>query len=283
LIPFAHNDPIAAERKLAAARQKNANGCLLLITEGVFSMSGDMAPLNELVKLKEVYQDLLIYLDDAHGLGVMGKGGRGTAHYFGHTSQVDFIMGTFSKALASIGGFIAADDEDVLEYLRHHSKPLIFSAALPASNAATVLACLDVLDEDPDRVSRLWEITRQVHQGYQEIGVITKHSKTPIIPLYIGAEDKAFVFAKDMFDHGVFALPAIYPAVPRGQAVIRTAYMSTHKKSQIDYVLEVIAKLAKKHCIRACDLEQSQPFLKESLFSGSVDEVADSGVSQALE
>ena len=275
LIPFGHNDAAAAERKLAAARQKNATGCLFLITEGVFSMSGDMSPLDELVKLKETYQDLLIYLDDAHGLGVMGEGGRGTAHHFGLTSQVDFIMGTFSKALASIGGFIAADDEDVLEYLRHHSKPLIFSAALPASNAATVLACLDVLDADPGRVTRLWDITRRVHQGYQEIGVITKHSKTPIIPIYVGAEDKAFVFAKDMFDHGVFALPAIYPAVPRGQAVIRTAFMSTHKKSQIDYVLEVIEKLAKKHRIRACDLGQPEAFLEGEGISTPVANILD--------
>ena len=275
LIPFGHNDAAAAERKLAAARQKNATGCLFLITEGVFSMSGDMSPLDELVKLKETYQDLLIYLDDAHGLGVMGEGGRGTAHHFGLTSQVDFIMGTFSKALASIGGFIAADDEDVLEYLRHHSKPLIFSAALPASNAATVLACLDVLDADPGRVTRLWDITRRVHQGYQEIGVITKHSKTPIIPIYVGAEDKAFVFAKDMFDHGVFALPAIYPAVPRGQAVIRTAFMSTHKKSQIDYVLEVIEKLAKKHRIRACDLGQPEAFLEGEGISTPVADILD--------
>ena len=275
LIPFGHNDAAAAERKLAAARQKNATGCLFLITEGVFSMSGDMSPLDELVKLKETYPDLLIYLDDAHGLGVMGEGGRGTAHHFGLTSQVDFIMGTFSKALASIGGFIAADDEDVLEYLRHHSKPLIFSAALPASNAATVLACLDVLDADPGRVTRLWDITRRVHQGYQEIGVITKHSKTPIIPIYIGAEDKAFVFAKDMFDHGVFALPAIYPAVPRGQAVIRTAFMSTHKKSQIDYVLEVIEKLAKKHRIRACDLGQPESFLEGEGISTPVADILD--------
>ena len=269
LIPFAHNDAAAAERKLAAAVQKNSNGCQLLITEGVFSMSGDMAPLDELVKLKDTYPDLLIYLDDAHGLGVMGQGGRGTAAHFGLTAQVDFIMGTFSKALASIGGFIAADDEDVLEYLRHHSKPLIFSAALPASNAATVLACLDVLDEDPGRVTRLWDITRRVHQGYREIGVITKHSKTPIIPIYMGAEDKAFAFAKDMFDHGVFALPAIYPAVPRGQAVIRTAFMSTHKKSQIDYVLEVIQKLAKKHRIRACDFGEPESFLEGDGFSPS--------------
>ena len=283
LVPFAHNDAAAAERKLTAARQKNANGCMLLITEGVFSMSGDMSPLDELVKLKETYNDLLIYLDDAHGLGVMGEGGRGTAHHFGLTPQVDFIMGTFSKALASIGGFIAADDEDILEYLRHHSKPLIFSAALPASNAATVLACLDVLEEDPGRVTRLWDITRQVHQGYRDIGVITKHSKTPIIPIHIGAEDKAFVFAKDMFDHGVFALPAIYPAVPRGQAVIRTAYMSTHKKSQIDYVLEVIEKLAKKHRIRACDFGETAPFLEGDEFSSQVCEASDSTVRFARE
>ncbi|MGB7913480.1 MAG: aminotransferase class I/II-fold pyridoxal phosphate-dependent enzyme [Desulfobaccales bacterium] len=283
LIPFAHNDAAGAERKLAAASQKNGNGCKLLITEGVFSMSGDMAPLDELVKLKETYSDLLIYLDDAHGLGVMGNGGRGTADHFGLSSHVDFIMGTFSKALASIGGFIAADDEVVLEYLRHHSKPLIFSAALPASNAATVLACLDLLDEDPGRVTRLWDITRKVHQGYQEIGVITRHSKTPIIPIYIGAEDKAFAFAKDMFDHGVFALPAIYPAVPRGQAVIRTAYMSTHKKSQIEYVLEVLAKLAKKHRIRFCDLEHPESFLEGQAYSGDYPVAPDSAVGMGSE
>jgi 8-amino-7-oxononanoate synthase len=283
LIPFAHNDAAAAERKLSAAAQKNSNGCQLLITEGVFSMSGDMAPLDELVKLKDTYSDLLIYLDDAHGLGVMGQGGRGTAAHFGLTAQVDFIMGTFSKALASIGGFIAADDEDVLEYLRHHSKPLIFSAALPASNAATVLACLDVLDEDPGRVTRLWDITRQVHQGYREIGVITKHSKTPIIPIYMGAEDKAFAFAKDMFDHGVFALPAIYPAVPRGQAVIRTAFMSTHKKSQIDYVLEVIQKLAKKHRIRACDFGDAESFLEGDGLSAKYPSGPGSAVSMVNE
>ncbi len=281
LIPFAHNDAAGAERKLAAASQKKTNGCKLLITEGVFSMSGDMSPLDELVKLKETYTDLLIYLDDAHGLGVMGNGGRGTADHFGLTAQVDFIMGTFSKALASIGGFIAADDEVVLEYLRHHSKPLIFSAALPASNAATVLACLDLLDEDPGRVTRLWEITRKVHQGYREIGVITRQSKTPIIPIYIGAEDKAFAFAKDMFDHGVFALPAIYPAVPRGQAVIRTAYMSTHKKSQIDYVLEVLAKLAKKHRIRFSDLGPPESFLEGEGYSGDYPAATGSAVGMA--
>jgi glycine C-acetyltransferase len=269
LVPFAHNDATAAARKIEAAKQKNANGCLLLITEGVFSMSGDLAPLDELTALKKTYPDILLYLDDAHGLGVMGRGGRGTTDHFGLTEKVDFIMGTFSKALASIGGFIAGDDEYVLEYLRHHSKPLIFSAALPASNTATVMACLDILEEDPGRVTRLWDITRGVHAGYREIGLYTKNSKTPIIPIYIGAEEKAGFFAKGLFDHGVFALPAIYPAVPRGQAVIRTAFMSTHKQSQIDYVLEVLEKLAKKHRVRACDYAQVEPHLEESGFSAT--------------
>ena len=129
------------------------------------------------------------------------------------------------------------------------------------------MTCLDILDEDPGRVTRLWDITRRVHAGYREIGLITKNSKSPIIPIYIGAEEKSFIFARDMFEHGVFALPAVYPAVPRGQAVIRTAYMSTHKESQVTYVLEVLDKLAKKHRIRIGDLTQPDAFLEESDFS----------------
>jgi glycine C-acetyltransferase len=197
----------------------------------------------------------------------MGPKGRGTVAHFGLSSQVDFIMGTFSKALASVGGFIAADDGDVLEYLRHHSRTLIFSAALPASNAATVLGCLDVLESEPERVTRLWDIARRVHAGYREIGLITKNSQTPIIPIYIGDDQKAFDFARDLFDEGVFALPAIFPAVPRGQAVIRTAYMSTHEEAQIDFVLEVLARLAKKHRIRAQDMEWSEPMRSKGEFS----------------
>jgi glycine C-acetyltransferase len=267
LVPFAHNDVEDAAKKLASIREKKSQSLILLITEGVFSMSGDMSPLPELVRLKEEYPDLLIYLDDAHGLGVMGPQGRGTVAHFGLTSQVDFIMGTFSKALASVGGFIAADDEDVLEYLRHNSRPLIFSAALPASNAATVLGCLDLLEQEPERVERLWDITRRVHAGYREIGLITRDSKTPIIPIYIGDDLKAATFARDLFDAGVFALPAIFPAVPRGQAVIRTAYMSTHEERQIEFVLEVLDRLAKKHRIRATDMTGREPFLAKDDFS----------------
>ncbi len=267
LIPFAHNDPNAAAQKLAMAQEKNPNGVMLLITEGVFSMSGDVAPLSELVALKKDFPDLLFYLDDAHGVGVMGRHGRGTADQFGLTEEMDFIMGTFSKALASIGGFIAGDDEDVLEYLRHHSKTLIFSAGLPASCTATVLACLDAIESDPDRVARLWDITRKVHAGYQEIGLITGLPHSPVIPIHIGSEIKAGMFAADLFNNGVFALPAVFPAVPRNKAVIRTAYMSTHQDSQIEFVLEVMDRLARKHRVRACDLEDGGRFLNARGFS----------------
>ena len=259
LLPFAHNNVAEARRKLAVARERNPQGVHLLITEGVFSMSGDLAPLSELVQLKKHFPGLLVYLDDAHGVGVMGPGGGGTASHFGLTQQVDFIMGTFSKALASIGGFIAGDDETILEYLRHNSRPLIFSAALPASNVATVLTCLDILEREPERLTRLWEIIRRVRAGYLEIG-LTIGSLSPVMPIIIGPEDKAFTLARELFEQGIFAHPAIFPAVPRGQAVIRTAYMSTHEDRQIDYILETLDKLARKHRIRALDSPGGDPF-----------------------
>jgi 8-amino-7-oxononanoate synthase len=254
LVPFPHNDFQAAAQRLDKARQKHPEGIPLLITEGVFSMSGDLLPLPQAVQLKADFPGLFLYLDDAHGLGVMGPQGQGTAAHFGLTAQVDFIMGTFSKALASIGGFIASDDEETLKYLRHHSHTLIFSAALPASNAATVLACLEVIEREPERVEHLQEITRRVRAAYLEIGLLTNGSPTPIIPIFIGQEEKAAAFAQDLFELGVFALPAIFPAVPRGKALIRTAFMSTHTESQIDFVLEVLAKLAHQHRVRAVDL-----------------------------
>jgi len=263
VIPFAHNNLNSAAEKLSKARRKNPQGLPFLITEGVFSMSGDMSPLPEFMELKKFHPELLIYLDDAHGLGVMGPQGRGTVAHFGVTDGVDFIMGTFSKALASIGGFIAGDDEDVLEYVRHHSKTLIFSAAQPACNAATVLACLDVIEREPERIDRLWEITRRARNGYQEIGLISGNSLTPIISIFVGEEEKAFVIAQDLFEHGIFALPAIFPAVPRKQAVIRTAFMSTHQTDQVDYVLEVLDKLGRKYGIRAVDRPAPQPMMEE--------------------
>lgn len=259
LFPFAHNSINSAKKQLTRAREKHPDGCAMLITEGVFSMSGDVAPVAGLTQMKRDDPSLLIYLDDAHGLGVMGEGGRGTANHFGVSTDVDFIMGTFSKALASIGGFIASDHEEILVYLKHHSRTLIFSAALPASNTATVLACLDVLAEEPERIDRLRAITRRVRAAYRDIGFHTQDSETPIVPILIGSEDKAYFFARDLFDRGVFALPAVFPAVPRGHAIIRTAYMSTHEDRQIDYVLEVLGQLAKQYHVRTCDFDAPEP------------------------
>ncbi len=254
VIPFSHNDPDDALRKLDKARGKNPKGCVVLITEGVFSMSGDLAELPGLVKLKENHPDMLIYLDDAHGLGVMGPGGRGTAAHFDLNPQVDFIMGTFSKAFASVGGFLAGDDELLLEYVRHESRPLIFSAALPAANVATVLASLTLIEQQPEMVERLMDITEKVRAGYAQIGLYVRNHGTPIIPIYIGQEIKAFAVTQELFDKGVYALPAIFPAVPKGQAVIRTAFMANHEPHHIDRVLEVIEDLANKYSIRIPDL-----------------------------
>ena len=265
LMPFAHNDARSAAGKLASAHDRRPDACMFLTTEGVFSMSGDMVDLPGFVKLKREFPGLYIYLDDAHGLGVLGRNGAGTSNHFGLTGDVDFIMGTFSKALASIGGFIASDHEDVIEYLRHHSRTMIFSAALPASNCATVLACLDVLENEPERIERLREISGIVRRGYQELGLSIGNSQTPIIPIRIGSEHKAYLFATDLFNHGVFALPAVYPAVPKGRAVIRTAYMSTHEQRHIDYVLEVLDKLARKHRIRAADLDCRETPLEDAV------------------
>ncbi len=247
VIPFEHNSVENAAERLAKVYSKHPEARVFLVTEGVFSMSGDLAILPQLVELKKEFPKLLIYLDDAHGLGVMHSQGRGTHAHFRVTSEIDFIMGTFSKALASTGGFIASDDEDTLECLKHQSRTLIFSAALPVGNAAAALASLEILNQEPERLERLHRNAERARAGYREIGLPILDGQTPIIPIPVGSEIKAFFLAKDLLEHGVFALPAIYPAVPEGRAVIRTAFMATHEDRHIDFVLETLRRLLKKH------------------------------------
>ncbi|GFK95739.1 8-amino-7-oxononanoate synthase [Fundidesulfovibrio magnetotacticus] len=257
---FAHNDAPSAARKIASEMGKpDFDGQVLLITEGIFSMSGDVAVMDELAELKKQYPDMLLYLDDAHGLGVLGANGRGTAEHFGVTEQTDFIMGTFSKAFASIGGFVASDHTDVLDYIQHQSRTQIFSAALPAACTTAALTCIDILEAEPERVERLRANTRRMRQGYKDIGLRFSESIAPIIPITIGSDEKAFMFAQELFERGIFALPAIYPAVPRGQALIRTACMSTHEDRQMDFVLEVMDEMARKYRIRIQDQDGDQP------------------------
>ncbi len=267
IIPFDHNDAQSASERLANAKRKYPDANIFLIFEGVYSMSGDICALDELVKIKEQHPDVNIYLDDAHGLGVMGPNGRGTAKHFNVVESMDFIMGTFSKAMASIGGFIASDDLDALTYIKHQSNTLIFSAALPAGNAATVLKCLDILEKEPERVQRLWDISKRVREGYENLDLVVGSSQSPIVPIYIGPEEKAFQFAGALFDEGVFALPAIHPAVPKGHALIRTAFMSTHEDKHLEFVFEVLGKLARQFGIRKQDL-QEDPKLQHLLSEG---------------
>ncbi|MFP5259943.1 MAG: aminotransferase class I/II-fold pyridoxal phosphate-dependent enzyme [Acidobacteriota bacterium] len=260
LVTFAHNDAEHAMARVESIKATRPDSDLFLVTEGVFSMSGELAPLDAIAKVKDAHPDVIFYLDDAHGLGVFGRGGRGSADHFRITDKVDFIMGTFSKSMASIGGFIASDDEDMLRYLRYQSRTQIFSAALPAANTAAVLTCLDILEREPERVDRLHEVTGRMRQAYKSIGLRIGASSSPIIPIIIGSDEKAFQFSQALFEAGVFALPAVYPAVPRGQALIRTAYMSTHQDRQLDFVLEVLDRLSKEFRIRECDVEaEPQP------------------------
>lgn len=249
VVPFKHNDIESARSRLERARSKFGAKRALLVTEGVFSMSGDVAALQELVDFKNATPNVKLYLDDAHGLGVLGPGGSGTCKEFGLTSEVDYIMGTFSKSFASIGGFIASDDLDVLSYLRHQSKAMLFTAALPAVNVATVLAALDVLEEEPERRDHLFKITKRARARYEEIGLTFGGGESPIIPIAIGDEMLALRISEELYQRGVYALPALHPAVPKGKAIIRTAYSSAHTEEQVDQVAEVLLEISKLYPI----------------------------------
>jgi len=275
LTTFAHNDAAQALKRVEEAKAARPDGDVVLVTEGVFSMSGELAVLDELAAIKDAHPDVIFYLDDAHGLGVFGRGGRGAANHFHITDKVDFIMGTFSKSLASIGGFIASDDKDMMGYMRYQSRTQIFSAALPAANTAAVLTCLDILEREPERVDRLHEVTLRMRQAYKDLGLRIGGSASPIIPIIIGSDEKAFQFSRALFEAGVFALPAVYPAVPRGQALIRTAYMSTHQDRQLDFVLSVLERLAKEFGVRECDQADEPGF-------SNMDEEAEAGARAKL-
>ena len=242
---FPHNDVAKARKMLAKHREENPEGLRTLVTEGVFSMSGSIADLPNIVALKKDDPELKIFLDDAHGLGVMGQG-RGTAAHFEMTKDVDIIMGTFSKSLASIGGFIATDDEPWLQYLKHRSRPLMFSAALPASSAAAALESCKIIRKEPERVQKLWNHTAKARQGFKARGLQIIEAEGPVIGVLIGHEETAFRFSLELLHRGVFALPAVYPAVAPGKAIIRVAFMSTHENHHVEQTLDAFQDVAEK-------------------------------------
>lgn len=236
---FKHNDMADLERVLS---ENNGRGKLVVV-DGVFSMEGDIINLPEVLRITKEYGARLL-VDDAHGIGVLGKTGRGTAEHFGLEKEVDLIMGTYSKSLASIGGFIAGD-ADVIHYIKHFARSLIFSASPPPASIAAVSAAIDIIDSEPERIERLWKNTHKMLKGFKELGFQIGPSETPIIPIIVGEDEIAFKFVMMLQEEGVFANVAVSPAVPPGKALIRTSYMATHTEEQLDFVLEAFKKTGK--------------------------------------
>jgi 8-amino-7-oxononanoate synthase len=234
---YQHNDMDALESVLKACKGK----AKLIIVDGVFSMEGDIADLPGIVRLARAY-GARIMVDDAHGIGVLGKGGRGTAEYFGLENEVDLIMGTYSKSLAAIGGFIAGPSE-VVKWIKHLGRSMIFSASLPPSLVASVSAALDIIEEQPELRARLWRNTHKMLRGYKTLGYDTGTSETPIIPILIKDTMKTYQMCKLLFENGVFANSVISPAVPPGRELLRTSYMATHTEEQLDKVLAAFEKV----------------------------------------
>lgn len=236
---YRHNDMADLERILKECEAKNK----LIVVDGVFSMEGDIANLPEIVVLAKKY-GARVMVDDAHGLGVLGKTGRGTAEHFGLEEEVDLIMGTYSKSLASIGGFVAGS-ADVIQYIKHFARSLIFSASPPPASIASVNAALDIMENEPWRREKLWENTRKMLKGFKELGFDVGASQTPIIPVVVGENENAFAMVMMLQEEGIFANVAVSPAVPDGRALIRTSYMATHKDEHLEKVLSVFKKVGK--------------------------------------
>ena len=239
-LKYRHNDMASLEQVLQKLPQDVIR---LIVTDGVFSMEGDICKLPEIVALAKKY-NANIMVDDAHALGVIGKGGRGTASHFGLTDDVDLIMGTFSKSLASIGGFIAADS-DTINFLKHHARSLIFSASIAPANAASVIAALDLIQEEPELIDNLWDITKYTMDGLRSIGLETGPTETPIIPIYVRDDIKTFKLTAMLQEMGVFVNPVISPAVASEDSLIRFSLMASHTRAQVDEALGKLEKVAK--------------------------------------
>lgn len=242
LLRYNHNDMEDLERQLKSVPQDKG---ILIVTDGVFSMGGDLCNLPEIVRLAKKY-GAKVMVDDAHSFGIFGEGGRGTASHFGLEKDVDIIMSTFSKSLASLGGFMAADAE-VCHFVQHNSRPFIFSASLPPANVACAQAALDVIKKDPKIVSRVLEIADYARKRFTEKGIDIQDSVAPIIPINTYDDDLTFIICKELFEAGVYVNPVISPAAPAGGAMIRTSYMSTLTEEQIDRAADIIEKIMAKH------------------------------------
>lgn len=242
MLRYRHNDMEHLEKCL---KKVPDTAGILIVTDGVFSMGGDIANLPEIVRLAKAY-GARVMVDDAHGLGVLGNGGRGTADYFGLADDVDIIMGTFSKSLASIGGFMAAS-ERIVDYVRHASRPYIFCASIPPASAATAREALRILREQPELPARLHALSMYMRSGLKSRGIAIRDSETPIIPIYTYDVFTTLETAKELYDEGVYVNPVLPPATPATECLLRTSYMATHTEALLDEALDVIERVVKAH------------------------------------
>ncbi|MFV0272445.1 MAG: serine palmitoyltransferase [Macellibacteroides fermentans] len=243
-LKYKHNDMESLEKQLQKCEPDKIK---LIVTDGVFSMEGDVAKLPEIIALAKKY-NASVMVDEAHGIGVLGKQGRGTCDHFGVTEDVDLIMGTFSKSFASIGGFIASDKETI-NYLRHNSRSYIFSASNTPAATAAAGAALDIMLSEPERIDHLWKLTNYALEGFRTMGCEIGHTSTPIIPLYIRDNDKTFMVVRDLFDLGVFVNPVVSPAVAPQDTLIRFSLMATHTQEQLNQAMDAIQSVFKKYGI----------------------------------
>lgn len=243
-LKYRHNDMESLEAQLKKCEPDKIK---LIVTDGVFSMEGDVANLPEIVRLSKKY-NASVMVDEAHGIGVFGKGGRGTCNHFGVTDDVDLIMGTFSKSFASLGGFIATD-KSVTNFLRHHSRSYIFTASITPASTAAANAALDIMLSEPERQEHLWEITNYALDEFRKLGCEIGNTSTPIIPLFIRDDYKTFHVTRDLLDEGVFVNPVVTPAVAPQDTLIRYSLMATHTKEQVARSIEAIEKVFKRYDI----------------------------------
>jgi 8-amino-7-oxononanoate synthase len=244
ILKYRHNDMASLEKVLKNNNNVNSDGLRLIVTDGLFSMEGDIAKVDEINRLA-IEHNASVMVDDAHGLGVLGEKGSGTVNHFGLDNEIEMIVGTFSKSLASVGGFIAGSKE-LINYIQHNARSLIFSASLPPASAGSVIAALDIIENDPEPYERLWENTRHAIARFNDLGMEIGKSETPIIPVYIRNNEKSFLISKMLFEKGVFVNPVISPAVRPEDTLLRFSLMATHTIDMVDRAIDLIYESGKE-------------------------------------
>ena len=241
VLKYPHNDMDSLEERLRSVEDQRSK---MIVVDGVFSMEGDLADLPRIVELKNKFNARLM-VDDAHGVGVMGEHGRGTMEHFGLENEADLVMGTFSKSLAAVGGFVVGDSK-IIDYIKHNARSLMFSAAPPPASVASVIKAIEIIEREPERRQRLWDHTDYMKHEFSTMGYDTGDSASPVIPLVVGEDMTAFKMTHRLQEEGVFVNPVVSPAVPEGRALMRTSYMATHTRDQLDTALEAFRKVGRE-------------------------------------